>query len=129
MAVVMNLYSRRVVGWSMQPQMTAKLVTDALLMALRRRGPKQELLHHSYQGSQYISDLFQRVLSDHGIECSLSRAMNCWDNATMESFFSNLKAERTGRKTYRSRDEARADVFDYIESFIIRNVVIRRWVI
>jgi putative transposase len=116
-AVVLDLFSRRVVGWSMQPRMTAELVTDALVMALWRRGPKQDLLHHSDQGSQYTSDLFQRALEEYGIECSLSRTGNCWDNAAMESFFSSMKTERIYRKTYRNRDEAKADVFDYIERF------------
>ncbi len=117
LAVVLDLFSRRVVGWSMKSQMTAELVTDALMMALWRRGPSKELLHHSDQGSQYTSDLFQKLLSEHGIECSLSRRGDCWDNAAMESFFSSLKTERLHRRTYRSRDEVRADVFDYIERF------------
>lgn len=117
LAVVLDLYSRRVVGWSMKSQMTAELVTDALVMALWRRGPSQELLHHSDQGSQYTSAQFQRLLNVHGIECSLSRRGDCWDNAAMESFFSSLKTERVNRRTYRNRDEARADVFDYIECF------------
>jgi len=116
-AVVIDLYSRYVVGWSMKSQMTAELVTDALMMALWRRGPTAELLHHSDQGSQYASDLFQRLLKEHGIECSMSRRGNCWDNAAMESFFSSLKTERIHRRLYRNRDEARADVFDYIERF------------
>ena len=75
------------------------------------------MLHHSDQGSQYTSEQFQRLLADHGITCSMSRSGNVWDNAAMESFFSSLKTERTARKTYRTRDEARADVFDYIERF------------
>jgi len=116
-AVVIDLYSRRVVGWSMKAQMTANLVVDALLMAIWRRGPADKLLHHSDQGSQYTSDQFQRLLAEHGIECSMSRRGDCWDNAAMESFFSSMKAERVDRKTYRNRDEARADVFDYIERF------------
>jgi len=117
LAVVLDLFSRRVVGWSMKSQMTAELVTDALIMALWRRGPITGLLHHSDQGSQYISDLFQKLLDEHGIECSMSRRGNCWDNAAMESFFSSLKTERLHRRTYRNRDEVRADVFDYIERF------------
>ena len=116
-AVVLDLYSRRAVGWSMSPQMTSQLVTDALLMAIWRRGSPQELLHHSDQGSQYTSEQFQRLLADHGVTCSMSRSGNCWDNAAMESFFSTLKAERVSRKVYRTRDEAKADVFDYIERF------------
>ena len=117
-AVVIDLYSRRVVGWSMQPQMTAQLVTDAMMMAIWRRRPKAaSLLHHSDQGSQYTSESFQSLLEDHGVVCSMSRSGDCWDNAAMESFFSSLKTERTSRKRYRSRDEAKADVFDYIERF------------
>ena len=116
-AVVLDLFSRRVVGWSMSSRMTSQFVTDALMMALWRRGRPKELLHHSDQGSQYTSDQFQRLLADYGIACSMSRSGNCWDNAAMESFFSSLKTERITRKTYRSRDEARADVFDYVERF------------
>jgi putative transposase len=116
-AVVLDLYSRRIVGWSMKPEMTAQLVIDALLMAVWRRGMPNELLHHSDQGSQYTSEDFQRLLSTHGIVCSMSRKGDCWDNAAMESFFSSLKTERCARRQYSSRDEARADVFDYIERF------------
>jgi putative transposase len=114
---VIDLFSRRVVGWSMTATMTAQLVTDALVMAIWRRGKPQALLHHSDQGSQYSSAMFQRLTADHGITCSMSRSGNVWDNAAMESFFSSLKAERIARKVYRTRDAARADVFDYIERF------------
>jgi putative transposase len=116
-AAVIDLFSRRVVGWSMQAEMTAQLVTDALIMAIWRRGKPDALLHHSDQGSQYTSEQFQRLMADSGVTCSMSRSGNCWDNAAMESFFSSLKTERVGRKVYRSRDEARADVFDYVERF------------
>jgi putative transposase len=116
-AAVIDLYSRRVVGWSMSAEMTSDLVTNALMMALWRRGKSDALLHHSDRGSQYTSEAFQRLMADHGVTCSMSRAGNCWDNAAMESFFSSLKTERTARKTYRTRDQARADVFDYIECF------------
>lgn len=116
-AVVLDLYSRRVVGWSMQQTMTAQLVMDALLMAVSRRGRPQAVLHHSDQGSQYTSEDFQRLLESHGIVCSMSRRGNCWDNAAMESFFSTMKTERLSKKHYRTRDELRADVFDYIERF------------
>jgi putative transposase len=117
LSVVLDLYSRRVVGWSMQSQMTAQLVKDALLMAVSGRGNLSELLHHSDQGSQYTSEMFQRLLQVQGITCSMSRRGNCWDNAAMESFFSSLKTERVARTNYPSRDAARADVFDYIERF------------
>jgi len=103
-AAVVDLFSRRVVGWSMNAAMTAQLVTDALL-------------HHSDRGSQYTSEQFQRLIADHDVVCSMSRSGNVWDNAAMESFFSSLKTERTSRKTYRSRNEAKADVFDYLERF------------
>ena len=116
-AVVLDLYSRRVVDWSMQPTMTAQLVMDALLMAVFRRGRPQAVLHHSDQGSQYTSEDFRRLLDSHGIICSMSRRGNCWDNAAMESFFSTLKTERLSRHQYRTRDELRVDVFDYIERF------------
>jgi putative transposase len=116
-AAVIDLYSRRVVGWSMSATMTAQFVTDALVMAIWRRGKPRALLHHSDRGSQYTSEQFQRLMADHGVTCSMSRSGNCRDNAAMESFFSSLKTERTARKTYRTRDEARADVFDYIERF------------
>jgi putative transposase len=106
-----------VVGWSMNAMMTAQLVTDALMMAIWRRGKPDALLHHSDRGSQYTSEQFQRLMADHGVTCSMSRSGNVWDNAAMESFFSSLKTERRGRKVYRTRDEAKVDVFDYIERF------------
>ena len=97
-AVVLDLYSRRVVGWSMQPRMTAQLVVDALMMAIFRRGRPKAVMHHSDQGSQYTSENFQCLLESHGITCSMSRRGNCWDNAAMESFFSTLKTERLSKK-------------------------------
>ncbi len=115
-AAVVDLFSRRV-GWSMSAAMTAQFVMDALVMAIWRRGKPYALMHHSDRGSQYTSEQFQRLMADHGVICSMSRSGNVWDNAAMESFFSSLKTERTGQKTYRSRDEAKADVFDYIERF------------
>lgn len=116
-AVVLDLFSRRVIGWSMQATMTAQLVTDALLMAVWRRGTPPTELAHSDQGSQYTSESFQRVLTAQGIICSMSRSGDVWDNAVMESFFSTLKTERTARQQYPTRDAARADVFDYLERF------------
>jgi len=116
-AAVIDLFSRRVVGWSMKAEMNAQLVTDALMMAIWRRGRPDALLHHSDRGSQYTSEQFQRLMADNGVDCSMSRSGNVWDNAAMESFFSSLKTERIDRKVYRSRDAARADVFDYIERF------------
>jgi len=116
-AAVIDLFSRRVVGWSMSTSMTTQLVTDALLMAIWRRGKPDALLHHSDQGSQYTSEQFRKLMEDNGVTCSMSRSGNVWDNAAMESFFSSLKTERTARKVYRTRDQAKADVFDYIECF------------
>jgi putative transposase len=115
--VAHHLFSRRVVGWSMKADRDASLVMDALMMAVWRRGKADALLHHSDQGSQYTSEQFQRLLLDCGITCSMSRAGNVWDNSAMESFFSSLKTERTARKVYRTRNEARADVLDFIERF------------
>ncbi|WP_303808617.1 IS3 family transposase [Sandarakinorhabdus limnophila] len=116
-AAVIDLFSRRVVGWSMSATMAAQLVTDALMMAIWRRGKPDALLHHSDQGSQYTSEQFQRLMADNGVTCSMSRSGNVWDNAAMESFFSSLKTERIARKTYRTRNQAKAEVFDYIERF------------
>lgn len=116
-AVVIDLFARRVVGWSMQATMTTQLVTDALMMAIWRRGDPLALIHHSDRGSQYSSESFQRLLRDLGLTCSMSRAGNVWDNSVMESFFSSLKTERLSRHHYASRDAARADIFDYIERF------------
>lgn len=116
-AVVLDLFARRVVGWSMHATMTAQLVTDALTMALWRRGSIEALLHHSDRGSQYASESFQRLLSAAGVTCSMSRSGNVWDNSVAESFFSTLKTERTNRKHYPTRNAARADIFDYIERF------------
>jgi putative transposase len=116
-AAVIDLFSRRVVGWSMKAEMNAQLVADALVMAIWRRGKPDALLHHSDQGSQYTSQQFQTLMRDNGVTCSMSRSGNVWDNAAMESFFSSLKTERVRRQVYQSRDAARADVFDYIERF------------
>jgi putative transposase len=89
----------------------------SVALAVWRRGKPDDLLHHSDRGSQYTSEQFQRLTADHGVTCSMSRSGNVWDNAAMESFFSSLKTERTAWKTYRTRDEAKADVFEYIERF------------
>jgi len=116
-AVVIDLFSRRIVGWSSNARMTADLVMDALMSAIWRRGTPNALMHHSDRGSQYTSERFQALLAEHGIECSMSRLGNCWDNAVAESFFSTMKVERTDHKMYSTRDQAKADVFDYIERF------------
>ncbi|USA60594.1 IS3 family transposase (plasmid) [Qipengyuania citrea] len=117
LAVVIDLYSRRVVGWSMQNRQTTDLVLQALLMAVWRRKPKGKVLIHSDQGSQFTSIDWASFLKAHNLEHSMSRRGNCHDNAVVESFFNLLKRERVRRRTYRSRDEARQDVFDYIEMF------------
>jgi len=117
LAAVMDLYSRKIVGWSMKSKMTRDLVLDAILMAVWRRRPEDEVLVHSDQGSQYGSDDWHRFCRDHGLKPSMSRRGNCWDNAVAESFFSSLKKERVRRKIYRTKDDARADLFDYIELF------------
>ena len=116
-AAVVDLFSRRAVSRSMSAAMTAQLVTDALVMAIWRRGKPDALLLHSDRGSQYTSEQFQRLMANHGVVCSMSCSGNVWDNAAMECFFSSLKTERIDRKTYRTRDEAKSDVFDYIERF------------
>ena len=121
LAVVVDLYSRIVVGWSMKPALARDLVLDALLMAVWRRRPRQPVIVHSDQGSQYGSDDAVRFCKDHGLIPSMSRRGNCFDNAVAESFFSSLKKERIRRRIYQSREEARADVFEYIEVFYNRN--------
>ena len=120
LAVVMDLYSRRVVGWSMSRWMSRRLVLAALRMAIEARQPEGGLIHHSDRGGQYTSDDFRDALARHGIECSMSSSGNCYDNACVESFFGLLKRERVNRVRYRTRDQARADVFDYIEVFYNR---------
>lgn len=117
LAVVIDLFSRRVIGWSMQSRQTTDLVLQALLMAVWRRKPKHKVLVHSDQGSQFTSIDWAAFLQHHNLEHSMSRRGNCHDNAVAESFFNLLKRERIRRKTYRTRDEARQDVFDYIEMF------------
>jgi len=117
LAVVLDLYSRRVIGWSMQSRMTADVVLKALLMAVWQRKPRQRVMIHSDQGSQYTSQDWQAFLKANNLECSMSRRGNCHDNAVAESFFQLLKRERIKRRIYTTRDQARADIFDYIEMF------------
>jgi putative transposase len=120
LAVVLDLFSRQVVGWSMQPRMQADLVLKALVMAVWKRKPEPGLLVHSDQGSQYTGHEWQKFIDDHKLECSMSRRGNCHDNAVAESFFQLLKRERVKQRIYATRDDARADVFDYIELFYNR---------
>lgn len=117
LAVVIDLFSRRVVGWSMQSRMHMDLVLSALLMAVWRRKPRRKVIIHSDQGSQFTSYEWQKFLKTHNLEASMSRRGNCYDNAVAESFFNLLKRERIRRKVYRDRETARHDVFDYIEFF------------
>jgi len=120
LAVILDLYSRKVVGWSMSSRLQRDLVLEALNMALGRRTPAPGLIHHSDRGSQYASHDFQKLLRDQGIECSMSGAGNCYDNAVAESFFALLKRERVNRQHYPTRAQARTDIFHYIEVFYNR---------
>lgn len=120
LAVVLDLFNREVVGWSIKPRMKADIVVDALTMAWFRRGPAPGLLHHSDRGSQYASQAFQARLKEYGMVCSMSRKGNCWDNAPSESFFNSYKNERVHGTRYATRAEAIADAFDYIEPFYNR---------
>ncbi|MEB6479398.1 IS3 family transposase [Acinetobacter vivianii] len=117
LAVVIDLFSLLVVGWSMKSRITTDLVLDASLMALWRRNPKNKVLIHSDQGSQYTSHEWQTFLKHHNLESSMSRRGNCHDNAVAESFFQLLKRERIKKKIYSNRSEARTDIFEYIEMF------------
>jgi putative transposase len=117
LAAVVDLFSRKVAGWSMQATLVRDLVLDAILMAVWRRKPEAGLVIHSDQGSQYGSDDWHRFCRAHGLTPSMSRRGNCWDNAVAESFFSSLKKERVRRKIYQTKEEAKADLFDYIEMF------------
>jgi putative transposase len=117
LAAVEDLYSRRVVGWSMAPTMESRLVVDALEMAIQRRLPGAGLLSHSDRGSQYASAHYQLLLARHGITCSMSRRADCWDNAPMESFFASLKKELVHGADFATRAEARLAIVEYIEAF------------
>jgi len=117
LAVVLDLFSRQVVGWAMRSTQHTGVVLQALLAAVWRRKPMPGLLLHSDQGSQFTSEEWQSFLGAHGIVCSMSRRGNCHDNAVAESFFQLLKRERIKRRIYATHDDARADVFDYIEMF------------
>ena len=120
LAVVEDLFSRMVVGWSMDHSMESRLVVDALEMALARRRPGAGLVAHSDRGSQYASEHYQRVLSEEGITCSMSGVGQCWDNAPVESFFGRLKGEVAPGEMFATRDQARAELFEYLEVFYNR---------
>lgn len=120
LSIIMDLYSRKVIGWAMSDRMTDSIVTDALKMALFRRKVRSDLLLHSDRGSQYASDNMQQLLRNSKIECSMSRKGNCWDNAVAESFFHSLKMECVYHERYLTRDSAKKSIFDYIEVFYNR---------
>jgi transposase InsO family protein len=120
LAVVIDLYSRQVVGWSMADNMRTERVNNALLMALWKRKPKKGLLWHTDRGCQYASDSHRKLLKQHGIQQSMSRKANCWDNAVSESFFHSLKIECVNHERYQTREAAKASLFDYIEVFYNR---------
>ncbi len=126
LAVVVDLFSRKIIGWSMQSRMTNDIVLNALLMAVWRRNPQKQVLVHSEQRSQYTSHEWQSFLKSHNLEGSMSRRGNCHDNAVAESFFQLLKRERIKKKIYGTREEARSDIFDYIECFITVSVGMAR---
>jgi putative transposase len=117
LAMVLDLFSRKVVGWAMAPSMPAELVCEALRMAIAQRRPATGLIVHSDRGSQYASKQYQALLAEHGFICSMSRRANCWDNAVAERFFLNLKMERVWQRTYANQAEAKNDVTDYIVGF------------
>ncbi len=120
LAVVIDLYSRAVVGWSMDSRMKADLANNAMLMAIWKRKPGRGLIFHSDRGSQYASDSHQKILSTHGVKASMSKKGDCWDNAVAESFFHTLKTELTHHCDFQTRAEARAAIFEYIEVFYNR---------
>lgn len=120
LAVMIDLFSRAVVGWSMSNRLTRALVVDALKMAIARRRPTPSVIVHSDQGSQYASGEYQRFLAAHGMVCSMSRKGHCWDNAPAESFFHTLKTERIHHEDYRTRADAQRSIFQYIETFYNR---------
>jgi transposase InsO family protein len=117
LAVLMDLFSRMIVGWALRERLTASLAIEALRMALQRRRPPVNLLHHSDRGSQYASEVYSRLLASHGIRPSMSRSGDCWDNAAMESLLGTLKSELIHQADYVTRREARTDIFEYIEMF------------
>jgi putative transposase len=120
LAAVMDLYSRRIVGWAMGAHQDESLVERALAMAVTHRKPAEGLLHHSDRGCQYTSQAYQAFLKDHGIRVSMSRKGNCWDNAVMERFFGTLKRECTSRARLATHEEARTALFEYIEVYYNR---------
>jgi putative transposase len=121
LAVVIDLYSRAVIGWSMQSTMSCQLVCDALIMALYRRGFPKQVMFHSDRGSQYCSRAYQKILKQYEMICSMSRKGNCWDNAIAESFFHTIKVELTHTERYKTRELAKQSIFHYIEVYYNRS--------
>ena len=121
LAIVLDLFSRKVVGWAMSTAVTQTLALEALQMAFATRRPKPGLLHHSDRGGQYLSAAYQHLLDEHGAICSMSRPGNCLDNAAVESFFHTLKTELVYQQHYRTREQARLAIFEYVESFYNRS--------
>ena len=120
LAAIVDIYSRKVVGWAMDERMTSDLVIKALNMAIYQRRPGKGLIHHSDRGCQYAGNLYQNILKKHGIICSMSRKGDCWDNAVMESFFHTLKTELVSHRRYQLRRQAKREIFEYIEVFYNR---------
>lgn len=120
LAIVLELFNREVVGWSLEPRMTADIITDALTMAWFRRKPAPGLIHHSDRGSQYASQAFQARLGEYGMTCSMSGKGNCWDNAPTESWFNSFKNERVHGVRFATRAEMKSEAFEYIETFYNR---------
>ena len=120
LAVVLDLYSRRVIAWGMGSRLTQELATAALTMAIEHRRPARGVVHHTDRGSQYAATRYREVLAGHGLTASMSRRGNCWDNAVVESFFHTLKTEHVHHQRYRTREDARQDIFEWIEVFYNR---------
>lgn len=120
LAVILDTFSRKIVGWAMNDKMTQALVADALKMAVNRQKPKPGLIHHSDRGSQYAADDYQKMLKKYGMICSMSRKGDCWDNAMAESFFHTLKIEHVYHEQFKTRCEAKTSVFEWIEVFYNR---------
>jgi putative transposase len=120
LAVLLDLDSRAVIGWAMGPRLTGDLTEQALRRALKTRQPQAGLLHHTDRGSQYAAEPYQQMLTAHGITASMSRKGNCWDNACVESFFGTLKRELIHHRQYSTRDEAKREIFEYLEVFYNR---------